>query len=478
MSTLTDGPRVRRFIERNVVHAEGDYLGEPFILEDWQADIIDALYATNPDGSPRYTRALLGLARGAGKTELCGALALYELIGSGRRSPVVTVLASSWEQANLLFGAARIMATESPTLAPLVDAQEAKILLKDEPGVIQRVASVAGSNEGQRPTALFVDEPHELLPGTKERAHLVLSNGLRKRRHTREVNISTAGVLGQDSICERLYNLGIAGTDPRFLMRWHQAADDLDLSKYEDRLIAVRQANPASWVDVESIARRWDEIPSHEWIRYFANRFVAAAQAWLPVGSWDACAAPHGWPQPGTELVLGFDGSVSRDCTALVGCTLDGYVFQVRTWERPPHDPEWRVPRHEVNDTITACMARWRVVELAYDPPGWWGEAEVWVETWGEAVVVEFPTNVRMRMAEACSRFFNGVVQGDLTHDGDDRLARHLMNCNTKPTPFGTVITKQDKDSTSKIDAAVAAVVAYDRATRRREAVHGPPAIW
>ncbi len=476
--TTTEGPRVRKFIESHVVHGEGDYLGEPFILEPWQSALIDRLYLTNPDGSPRYTRALLGLARGAGKTELAAALALYELIGSGRKSPVVTVLASSWEQANLLFGAARIMATESPTLASLVDAQESRILLKGEPGVIHRVASVAGSNEGQRPTALFADEVHELLPGTKERAHVVLANGLRKRRHTREVNITTAGVIGQDSIAERLYNLGRQQSDPRFLFDWYEADPDLDLTDPEQRLIAVRQANPASWVDAEAIAQRWNEIPSHEWIRYFANRFVAAAQAWLPVNAWDQCATPQGWPPNGTEVVLGFDGSVSRDCTALVGCTLDGYVFQVRTWERPPHDPEWRVPRHEVNDTITAAMSRWRVLELAYDPPGWWGEAEEWVHTWGDSVVVEFPTNSRQRMAEACSRFFNGVIQGDLTHDGDPLLARHLLNCTTKPTPFGTIIVKTDKDSQNKIDAAVAAVVAYDRATRRREAVYDGPLIF
>ncbi len=459
------------------MHGEGDHLGEPFILEPWQADLVDDLYRTNPDGSPAYSRALIGLARGAGKTELMAAVALYELIGSGRKAPVVTLLASSWEQAGLLFGSARLMATGSPTLADLVDAQESRILLRGEPGQIHRVAAVAGSNEGQRPTVVIADEVHELLPGTKERAHVVLSNGLRKRRWTREVNISTAGVLGQDSICERLYALGRAGSDPGLLMRWWGADPDLDLSDFDQRVLAARQANPASWIDHEAVARRYDEIPAHEWTRYFANRFTSAADAWLPAGAWERCSEPRGWPEAGEAVVLGFDGSYSRDSTALVGCTLEGYVFVVAVWERPAHDPGWKVPRHLVMDAIHAAMARWKVVELAYDPPGWHRECEELEGDYGESIVVEFPTNTRQRMAEACNRFYTAVSLGDLSHDGSPLLARHLSNCSIKASPYGTLVTKVDKDSDAKIDAAVAAIVAHDRATRRRETVHRVPVI-
>jgi phage terminase large subunit-like protein len=55
-------------------------------------------------------------------------------------------------------------------------------------------------------------------------------------------------------------------------------------------------------------------------------------------------------------------------------------------------------------------------------------------------------------------------MERQLTHDGDPRLARHLANCQVKPTPHGDVIVKADKDSPAKIDLAVAAVVAYSRA--------------
>jgi phage terminase large subunit-like protein len=103
------------------------------------------------------------------------------------------------------------------------------------------------------------------------------------------------------------------------------------------------------------------------------------------------------------------------------------------------------------------------VVELAADPPGWAAELDGWRDLYGD-VVVDYPTNQRQRMAAACDRFRTGVLEGGLTHDGHEALARHVGHCAAKETPYGTIVTKDAADSPRKIDAAVAAVVAYDRA--------------
>jgi phage terminase large subunit-like protein len=79
-------------------------------------------------------------------------------------------------------------------------------------------------------------------------------------------------------------------------------------------------------------------------------------------------------------------------------------------------------------------------------------------------VVVDYPTNERRRMSAACDRFRIGVLEGDLTHDGNAVLARHLGHCIAKDTPYGQVVTKDAADSPRKVDCAVAAIVAYDRA--------------
>ena len=134
------------------------------------------------------------------------------------------------------------------------------------------------------------------------------------------------------------------------------------------------------------------------------------------------------------------------------------------TWERPDGAPaDWKVPRREVEDAIAEAMERFDVLELACDPPGWHAEIEGWREAYGN-VVVDFPTAERRRMAAACDRFRVAVLEGDLSHDGDPVLARHVGHCVAKETPFGTIIGKEHPDSPRKIDAAVAAVVAFERA--------------
>jgi phage terminase large subunit-like protein len=71
-------------------------------------------------------------------------------------------------------------------------------------------------------------------------------------------------------------------------------------------------------------------------------------------------------------------------------------------------------------------------------------------------------------MAAACDRFRVAVLEGDLRHDGSALLARHVGHCVTKATPHGLIVTKDHPDSPRKIDAAVAAIVAYERAAWHR----------
>src|SRR5688572_11216467 len=126
----TLGPAVCGWIERTLVHGEGDYLGEPFRLEPWQKRIIYRLYEHDPQTGTRLVRrALIILPKGCGKTELAAAIGLAELCGpvhlgaSGptrRKAPNIPVAAASYEQANRLYGAAKVMAERGP-LAQFLD---------------------------------------------------------------------------------------------------------------------------------------------------------------------------------------------------------------------------------------------------------------------------------------------------------------------------------------------------------------------
>ena len=69
------------------------------------------------------------------------------------------------------------------------------------------------------------------------------------------------------------------------------------------------------------------------------------------------------------------------------------------------------------------------------------------------------------RMAPATDRMYADAADGKFSHDGDPRLAAHIAHCVAKRTPQGDLVSKDKKNSTRKIDAAVAAIVALDRAT-------------
>jgi phage terminase large subunit-like protein len=127
-------------------------------------------------------------------------------------------------------------------------------------------------------------------------------------------------------------------------------------------------------------------------------------------------------------------------------------------------DRGWRVPRTEVDAVVAGAFAKWDVVELAADPWGWRSEIETWAKRHGDRRVLEWNTGAAQRMAPATDRLYQAVMTRTVTHDGDRRLAAHVAHCVAKSTPMGDLVTKDKRGSPRKIDAAVAAIVALDRA--------------
>lgn len=72
-------------------------------------------------------------------------------------------------------------------------------------------------------------------------------------------------------------------------------------------------------------------------------------------------------------------------------------------------------------------------------------------------------------MVPACREFYTAVVEGRVSHDGDPWLAWHIANATFKTDQAGARIVKSARGQ--KIDLAVAAVIAYDRARARPEVV-------
>ncbi len=473
-------------MEANLVHGEGELLGRPYRLERWMKATLYRGYEYDAVSLRRFVeRIVIGVGKGNAKTEFAAAIGAFEAAGPSvptadgrgklRDSPNVPVAAASRDQANMCFGALAAMITEGP-LSPFFDVQQFEIKLKGRRGKLYRIAAEAGSQDGTLPTAFIADEVHEWT-GNKKRVHTVVTNSLRKRRGvstggapttTLEVNISTAGDPANAELLLGMYEYGLrvkSGeiVDSSFLFVWFEPSDkDLDLSDPVALRVALREANPSSWAPIEDLALAWERgtIPEHVFRRYHLNQWVSDSAAFLPHGAWDACVSDQATED---ALVFAFDGSFSRDATAIYGCTPDGHVFRWRVWERPPTDKEWKVPRSEVDVAVAELMHEYPDAVLHCDPAKWPSEQEEWAGKYGAERVLAFPQS-NERMVPATAKFYAAVVEGELSHDGDPTLARHVGNAVTKQLG-GERFTLRKKSKELKIDACIAAVMAYDRAT-------------
>jgi phage terminase large subunit-like protein len=168
-------------------------------------------------------------------------------------------------------------------------------------------------------------------------------------------------------------------------------------------------------------------------------------------------------------VIVGFDGSFSGDCTALTYCTIPKddelpHIGLIRVWEKKPEDTDdWRVSTSEVEDEIIQFCQKYNVKEIACDPFRWQRSMEAMQDL--GLPVVEYNSSSPSRMVPACSKLYQAVTESQLTHDGNPTLTRHLSNTVIKVDRLGPRIVKEHRGSPRKIDAAVAAVIAFDRAT-------------
>jgi hypothetical protein len=113
-----------------------------------------------------------------------------------------------------------------------------------------------------------------------------------------------------------------------------------------------------------------------------------------------------------------------------------------------------------VEAAIRAACRRWRVLEVAADPFRWAPSPA----TAGPRRAAGRRVPAVTRLQPATARFYEAVVNGELTHSGDSRLARHVGNAVLREHARGARLAKERRDSPRRIDAAVAAVMAHDRA--------------
>ena len=497
---------------------DGDTAGEEWRYTPEQVNFVLWWYALSAETRWIYMRGVLRRSKGWGKSPFVASLALAELCGpvrferwalGGERRPwrpepyrpgeaIGRPAAAAWVQ---LAGTAEKQTTNTMSMVLAMCAESPITGVYGLDLGLTRIYSRAGGRlepitasfktaEGARPTAVFEDETQHYYEGENGGVELDRVN----RRNVGKSPGGTARVLettnahgaGEQSVAERSYLAWLAREEGRtqgaggLLYDSREAPPETDLADGESLLAGLAAAyGDSTWVHLERIRDEvWDpSTPPQEARRYYLNQVSSAVDAWIAQPEWAGCADATKVVAHGEAVTLGFDGSRGRvgavtDATALIGCRVsDGHLFEVGVWEEPagPAGDEWQVPELLVESALEAAFARYNVVGCFCDPALWWDAVSRWEGRYHRRLRVKvtagapmhFRTNSATTMVKATAEFHAAVLDGKLTHDGSHYLTKHVLNARRNVSRSGVQVAKEHPESRNKIDAAVAAILAW-----------------
>lgn len=477
---------------------------QPLIFTDEQARILIDWYAFDPRTLRYvYRRGCSRRSKGWGKSPVEAAKAIAALAGDvrpdgfdadgqpvgrpwgtkGDPNPWVQIAAVSEDQTDNTYSVLYELLTANDGHAADelgIDVGLTRCFLKGRPGKLEPVTASAGSREGQPITDATLDETHLWLPSN---GGLKLARTLRRnvaKMSGRSYETTNSFVPGENSVAEGTHRAAVIG-EPGIYYDAVEAPEVKPEDTDEVLLDALKVAyGGAYWVDLRRLVAeiRDPEMPWEDSQRFFFNHNVDDRRKAVETKRWESLARPDAQVLAGSRIALGFDGSISDDCTALIGCALvDGvpHTFEIEVWQRPDGAPKtWRMPRTDIHDRVAEVFAFYDVGLMLCDPAKWQTEIEGWAEEFGEERVVFFDTNQPTRMWRACDRFTTAVEQSTeeqpaYTHDGSPVLAAQVLAMHKRKVR----VRDEDDDGRTKyvfvkgpdrakIDAGIGAVLALE----------------
>lgn len=493
----TLGDELCLWAEDQLLTPDGPDAGTPLRLKRWQAKFFCWLYAVDSKGKWLFSRGQLVLVKGAGKSPTAAIWAVMELAGPsvfshftkaknpvavGKRHPQahVGIAAVSEAQTRNTFDLIEPMIEGSPLALELegLEMGATRVRFRATSGWAKIVLLSSGSKslQGVRLTACVMDETQHW---TQSQGGITLKNmimGNLGKTGGRPLETTNAFLPGEDSVAEstnaQVLNerAGRKRGNRVILQYWRSAPADLELGD-EDALRAELEKlyDEAPWVDLDTIIETIysTDYGVNEARRMYLNQLVQMEMALVNPQVWDR----HGGAkplQPGEEIVLGFDGSLGDDFTALVACRIvDRSYHLIGAWQAGKRDKN--AFRSEVAGVVESTFETYKVLAGAFDSALWESHIATWEEKYGKDLHVEASRfgklswdsreqTINKETARRNEGFLAALEAGDITHDGDATLRQHaLQACGRwvgKYRGFG----KEYRGSPKKIDGYAALI--------------------
>lgn len=476
----------KEWIEDHLPVPDGDRQGEPLTLSDAQTRLVVCHYRIRPRATPghwrAYRRSMKVGPKGWGKDPLLAAVSWFEACGPARfdgwdadgepvgkpwATPWVQMVATSEDQTDNTYMPFRQMGEYGWLDDYRPDIGMTRTLLPGG-GIVEPVTSAAATREGQRVTFAPLGETWQWYAenGGHRLAATVRRNVAKMGGATFE--ITNMWAKGRDSVAER--TAAAAMKDKTILVELvtPQPPEPVDeqwprLDNDRECLAAIRQVYEGhDWVNPQRILEdvRDPDTTDDEARRFYFNQEDDAASDFVSVDDWRAMSSADTVLSDRDFIVLGFDGSTAGDATALIGCRIgDGHIFTLGVWQ--PSDGE-TIDRTAVDAAVRWAFQRFTVWRMYGDPPHWQDYMDRWASEFGEDRVVEWWTNRRAAMGRAFERFGTASAGRSFTHDGDSTLAEHVLNARRSEASGHLLVRKEHRKSRKKIDACIAAVLAWE----------------
>ena len=498
---MFDEAKAQRAVEfiRCLKHTKGRWRGQAFDLLPWQETIIRDVFGTvKEDGFRQYNTAYVEIPKKNGKSELAAGVALYMTCGDNEWGAEVYGCASDRQQASIVFDVAVDMVEQCPALKkrikPVMSVK--RLVYKPTNSFYQVLSAEAYTKHGLNVHAVIFDELHS--QPNRELFDVMTKGSGDARTQPLFFLITTAGT-DRHSVCFEQHQKAediLCGrkADPTFYPVIYGAEDDADWTSEE----VWYRANPTlgHTIDIGKVRNAClsaRENPAEENIfrQLRLNQWVKQSTRWMQMEKWDACAFPVDEGELlGRECYGGLDLSSSIDITAFVLVfpprdDTERYVFLPFFWI-PEENMVRRVRRDHVpydvwekqgflettegdvihygfiESFIEDLGKRFHIKEIAFDR---WGAVQMVQNLEGLGfTVVPFGQGFK-DMSPPTKRLMELVLERNVAHGGHPVLRWMMDNIFVRTDPAGNI--KPDKEkSTEKIDGAVAAVMALDRAVR------------
>lgn len=499
------------WIEQHCIVPDGFRKGEPFEMYDWQLWCTANHYRIKPGAQLgqlatafHYRRSQAVAPQKTGKGPWTAAICAVEAVGpvvfngwaAGGElydcrdhgcgcgwvyeyqpgepmatpwpTPLVQLTAFSVEQTDNVYRPLQSMIRNGP-LGDTMRVGEEFIRLPGE-GRIEVVTSSAQSRLGAPVTFVLQDETGIWTVANKmDRVATTQRRGA-AGMGGRTMETTNAWDPGEDSVAQRT-----SESTASDIFKFHRLppATLSYRNKAERRKIHRLVYAGSKHVDLDAIEAEAAELLERDPAqaeRFFGNRIVYGAGAWLEGNLWDARCDPQVVPDR-IAVVVGFDGSDTDDWTVLRCETEAGYQFTPTYGpdKRPaiwnPAEFSGQVPRLEVDAAVDEIFSRYKVIRMYADPPYWETEIDSWAAKFGEKRVLRWETYRPVQMHAAAQRLYTDVTKADatFTHDGDPTTATHVRNAR-KVARSGQRYVLGKPSQQQKIDAVVTSIICHEAA--------------